>query len=47
MPHLLVAGLSCLKQQKNSGFKFIPFEARGILKTQGGDSQNVIGGRLF
>ena len=41
------SGTILLETTKNSGFKFIPFEARGILKTQGGDSQNVIGGRLL
>ena len=31
---------------KNGGFKFIPFEGRGIFETQSGDSQKVKGGRL-
>ena len=41
------SGTILLETTKNSGFKFIPFEARGILRTQGGDSQNVKGGRLL
>tara|TARA_B100002019_G_scaffold32471_1_gene26396 strand:+ start:3786 stop:4538 length:753 start_codon:yes stop_codon:yes gene_type:complete len=40
------SGTILVETTKNGGFKFIPFEGRGILETVGGDSQEVKGGRL-
>ena len=39
-------GTILIETTKNGGFKFIPFEGRGILETEDGDSQEVQGGRL-
>lgn len=40
------SGTILVETTKNGGFKFIPFEGRGILETESGDSQEVKGGRL-
>ncbi|MEL0099228.1 MAG: hypothetical protein VW907_06710 [Opitutae bacterium] len=40
------SGTILIETTKNGGFKFIPLEGRGILKTEGGHNQEIKGGRL-
>lgn len=40
------SGTILVESTKNGGFKFIPFEGRGILKTDNNDIHEVKGGRL-